>query len=249
MIQIAKPLKSPRHLATKGIKQTQDDRDSYDLRPDAYISGSEKFEFNENIYSSKAVKKALSAAQHQKCCYCECWLNPPHRSRPYGTVEHFRPKGYVRQSAATRVERPGYYWLAYDWKNLLLCCAPCNSTKGNFFPLNRSRDRARSHNASIESEQPLVINPAEEDPRMHIRFSGETPEPKTKKGRITIEILRLRESDEDRKAKLNVLRAVRIIAESTQLPLDQVDEARQRLEDACHPNAEYSAMARDFLDS
>src|SRR5574341_1145443 len=63
-----------------------------------------------------------------KCAYCETLIAENHP----GDIEHFRPKGRVTDSMGRQLmvqdengeeyPHPGYYWLAYDWKNLLLAC-------------------------------------------------------------------------------------------------------------------------------
>ena len=126
---------------------------------------------------------------------------------------------------------------------------PCNSKKRSLFPLKANVDRARNHHTSLESEQPLIINPATDDPREHIHFRGETPVPKTRKGRTTIDILGLRKSDEDRRAELDILKTYRSIVASGKYPLDLLEKARRYLADAVLPKAKYSAMAQDFLNS
>ena len=257
MICIKKPVRSPRILTTKGAEQTQKDCAAYDIHPSDYRSGSKKFDFGKNIYSADSVKNALLKAQHYKRCYCESWLYHPvlHRSRPNKTVDHFRPKGAVQQSTELLIEYPGYYWLAYDWNNLLMSCGPCNSSaKRNLFPLMDNKGRARNHHAPLEAEHPLFINPAAENPREHLRFRGETPEPITRKGQATIEGLGLRKYDEERRRKLDFLRVLRFIVESGKgstdpKEQDDVEDARKRLAAAVLPEAEYSAMAQDFLNS
>ena len=176
MIRIEKPIKVPPVLTTKGAEQTRKDCAAYDRYPGDYRSGSKKFDFDSNIYSAKSVKNTLLKAQHNKCCYCESKIYPS--SPSYSAVEHFRPKGAVKQDAGQSQEYPGYYWLAYDWSNLLISCGPCNSShKRNLFPLMASGLRARSHHDDTKAEQPLFIHLALEDPRGHIRFRGEVPTP------------------------------------------------------------------------
>lgn len=83
---------------------------------------------NENVY-------------HYRCAYCE---GPLDSDRFKGDAEHFRPKGRVtfrdaegnsrtaqcRLPDGTEVDHPGYFWLAYDWRNLVPACADCNSGFG-----------------------------------------------------------------------------------------------------------------------
>ena len=68
---------------------------------------------------------------HGKCAYCEQVVT----GDQHGDVEHYRPKGAVTDAENQTVyvvvdgqhrAHPGYYWLAYDWKNLLPACIRCN---------------------------------------------------------------------------------------------------------------------------
>jgi hypothetical protein len=105
-------------------------------------------------------------------------------------------------------------------------------------------------------EQPLLVNPAVENPRDHIRFREGDPEPLTEIGRITIQVLDLRrpELDEARREWLDQLGFFRKLVEEQKDSTDPrmqalVRETREKLDAAIHPEAEYSAMALDFLDS
>lgn len=126
-------------------------------------------------------KAALSAAQHGRCGFCEQKVI----GGQFGDVEHFRPKGEIwklKDDPATwGVERPhlstlegrkhdtvrttGYWWLAYEWSNYLLCCSTCNSVyKASFFPV--VDDEYADGPQSNRRERPLLLNP----------FSGPRPE-------------------------------------------------------------------------
>ena len=250
MIRIDRLGPSPKSLVTKGVEQTRTDCAAYDLSPAAYRSGAQKFTIDDKIYGAKHVRDALSRAQHEKCCYCESKF----LQSAYGTVEHYRPKGAVKQSSTHNAEYPGYYWLAYDWNNLLMSCPVCNTTKGILFPLQDHAARARSHHDDITTEQPLFIHPVLEDPRQHIRFEGPTPVPITEAGRETIERLNLRRDrlEWDRQQRLAELQRLRKAIEQLRNSPDPqaqilVQEMREHLAAAVRPEAEYSAMAQDFL--
>ena len=91
----------------------------------------------------------------------------------YGDVEHFRPKGGYKQRRRGPARRPGYYWLAYDWDNLFYSCQLCNQRfKRNLFPLRDGRRRARSHTHRLDKEEPLLVDPAEQDPSKYIGFGA-----------------------------------------------------------------------------
>jgi uncharacterized protein (TIGR02646 family) len=252
MIRIVKPIKVPKILTTRGAAQIQQDCAAYDASPTDYRSGEKTFIIDTKIYGAESVKKALRHAQYNKCCYCE---SKKFLATSYGAVEHYRPKGAVQQARGQKKEHPGYYWLAYDWNNLLFSCTACNTKKRDLFPLRDNNARARSHYDDIDLEQPFLVNPAVENPRDHIRFREGDPEPLTEIGKITIQVLDLRrpELDEARREWLHELRFCRKLVEEQKdstVPSIQalVREARENLDAAIRPEAEYCSMAIDLLE-
>lgn len=246
MIRIERPPGSPETLQVAGERKTEENCEAYELRPDDYRSGAKKFNFDNAVYGHESVKSTLLQAQHDKCCYCESKFG----ATSYGAVEHFRPKGPVQQGQGRGREHPGYYWLAYSWNNLLVSCERCNTShKRSLFPLANPELRARCHHDDVDREIPLFVDPAREDPRRHIRFRGPAVEPLTEIGRETILGLGLRRSglEEARRTKLNILKGLRRVLESVG-EQDEVESARQYLEAAFRPEAEYSAMVRDSLE-
>jgi uncharacterized protein (TIGR02646 family) len=178
MIRIHRPQQAPEILLSLG--QAARER----LR-EALERGNETLSFSE-IYRDSAVKQALRQAQREKCCFCEALIGNE------GDVEHFRPKAAVRQSVTAPLEKPGYWWLAYSWDNLLLCCTHCNQReKKNLFPLANPDRRAQTPEALLTDEEPLFLDPASVDPREHMTFDRYEPRGLTEKGRITIEALGL----------------------------------------------------------
>ena len=250
MIRVERPPEPLEVLQDAGAAETRKMCDAYDLHPQEYRSGSKKFTFENGIYNHHSVKAALLKAQHRKCCYCESNF----ASTSYGTVEHFRPKGAVRQGAGRRMEYPGYYWLAFCWENLLASCEKCNTTKGSSFPLRDPESRARCHHDDPGREEPLFVDPAREDPRQHIRFRDAAVEPLTCRGRETIKGMGLRREglEEARREKLGIVKTCRDIlrceGRGEGIEKELVD-ARKHLYRAVLPQAKYSAMARDFLDA
>ena len=97
----------------------------------------------------------------------------------HGDVEHYRPKGGWVQDERDRLRRPGYYWLAYEWTNLLFACQKCNqSFKRNRFPLADPAARARSPTDDLAAETPLLIDPASEDPEETLGWDDDEPVPR-----------------------------------------------------------------------
>ena len=185
MIKIQRSYPGPVKLLQNGTRQTERDCAAYDESPEEYKSGTTCFP-NKNYYNWKVVKDALMRMHHGKCCYCEKRIESADLH-----VEHFRPRGAFRQAADGDKEFPGYYWLAYSWDNLLLGCPTCNVTKSSTFPLENPEQRARSHNDDIAIERGVLVNPAIDDPRGHIRFKDDAPYPLTDRGQRTINELDL----------------------------------------------------------
>jgi hypothetical protein len=118
MIKVSKPATAPKNFRERGKQETTKLKTAYSRNPGDYISGAKKFEFKSSIFGAKSVKSALKKAHKDKCCFCESLVTVV----AYGDVEHFRPKGRFRQIASQDLQRPGYYWEAYNWDNLYFSC-------------------------------------------------------------------------------------------------------------------------------
>jgi len=163
VIRIKKPAVAPEILRRRGLPAARTLCEQVDADPEAH----KIFRFNGKIYGHQAVKDALREAQHDKCALCESKIT----HIAYGDVEHFRPKAGYRRGPGEPLVKPGYYWLAYEWTNLLFCCQLCNQRfKGNHFPLADPARRAKSHRDDVSQEKPLLINPATEDPAEFLEF-------------------------------------------------------------------------------
>ncbi|QNL48954.1 hypothetical protein H8S90_19680 [Olivibacter sp. SDN3] len=213
--------------------------------------------FKSNVYAHQDVKSALVRIQNHKCCFCESKVT--HISD--GDVEHFRPKAEwskENDNGTKTKKKPGYYFLAYEWNNLMLSCQMCNQRiKGNNFPLVNETARANvTHNYNVEAELPVFINPTLEDPELHITFYEETPQGITYRGRKTIEYLQLDRLalNEVRKEKLKDLFTLRNVVNSI-VDIDSrekaVDILLRRLHEIIEKNDQYVNMVKanfsDFL--
>ena len=95
----------------------------------------------------------------------------------------------------------GYYWLAYDWRNLLPSCAICNQPKSTLFPVVGRHAQIPSEEAN---ESPLLINPIseleEDNPEHHLSVDSETgimhPVNMSHRGTMCIKLFRLNERDQ-----------------------------------------------------
>jgi uncharacterized protein (TIGR02646 family) len=107
------------------------------------------------------LNKMLREASNQKCWYSE--TRPAAASRM--DVDHFRPKGEVRESDKSK--RPGYPFLAYDFRNYRLSAQLMNQStnegegsrgKHNQFPL-LAGSPAASCIGEVGDEKPLLLDP------------------------------------------------------------------------------------------
>lgn len=241
MIRVNKPRLAPKILRTTGKKKIQANCTSYTQNARAYNSGQQKFNFDSNVYAHKTVKDALRKAQHDKCCFCESKVT--HIS--YGDVEHFRPKAGVRQKTGDGLERPGYYWLAYEWSNLFLSCQLCNQRyKENLFPLKKPSERARSHDDNVGTEKPMFINPTE-DVGKYISFREEVifavdDDPR---GKATIKALGLDrvELNDMRRDCYDTLEVVYEVANLTH-PVPASAKAKKLIAKSVQSSSQYSSM-------
>ncbi|WP_422860653.1 hypothetical protein ACOKFD_07430 [Flagellimonas sp. S174] len=79
-----------------------------------------------SAYKHKDVRDSLVEMFHGKCAYCESKITAIYN----GDIEHFRPKGEIQN---VNPSKPGYFWLASDWENLLFACPFCNQTNTHKF--------------------------------------------------------------------------------------------------------------------
>ena len=232
-----------------------------------------------DLYKKKSrYYLALDGAFHGKCAYCEA---PIAADQP-GDVDHFRPKGRVTDvdNAPVTIEtleggqraHPGYYWLAYEWQNLLPACADCNrpsrkkSSDGRLlgkwdrFPITGTR--AANPDDDLAREDPLLINPACEDPLPHLQvdetgiFAGFS-----ERGKACILILGLNDREaliEERrrtyKRVLNTINAalgsLSMLGSAPSRPevLVRVEEAAAEIEQAENGAMPYAASGRCALE-
>ena len=108
------------------------------------------YEFKSAIWGK--VKDYLFDYFNGKCAYCESKVL--HVSS--GDVEHYAPKSKVKDDP----DHPGYYWLAYDLRNLLPSCEKCNRAGGkmNQFPVVKFLT-AQAHDEFFGNKKPLLLNP------------------------------------------------------------------------------------------
>jgi len=166
-------------------------------------------EFDSKIW--RDLKDRLLRFFFDKCAYCEVKITPGF----WGDVEHYRPKKRVTEDPA----HPGYYWLAYEVRNLMPSCQRCNQggAKVNHFPIAGKRMNCETDS---DGEDPLLLNPYVHKPEEHLEFlfgRGATPtgaiRHRTELGRQSIEIYKLDRPDlteERREAQVEAINGMKI---------------------------------------
>ena len=231
----------PGILTTRGVVETEVLKTEFD-------HGATEFSFNKNIYASSQVKEELIRIQHGKCCFCESEF----RAVSYGDVEHYRPKGGWIQNDEG-LNTPGYYWLAYEWSNLMLSCQICNQQfKRNYFPLVDNEKRALNHNYNIDDEEPIFVHPVNDNPEDYIEFDKNLPIAigKNVRGQVTIEKLGL-DRDVLNEKRLKTLDAIVLLCNLAKgMPETNAElreQFKQYIVNAHKDSREYASMLRCFF--
>jgi hypothetical protein len=191
--------------------------------------------FNEDLWT-EFKDRLLKSVFGNKCAYCES--SKPARWPVH--VEHFRPKGaveYRKEGDETlypaktidpdgkEIDHPGYFWLAYNWRNLLPSCSHCNTGNGKNaqFPISEGKPYvflrkvtpadgdmyARAFPSPTwkgmyylapedlnDVEDPLLLNPCVQKPSEHIRFGvGGVATGLTPQGKHSMDVFDLRDED------------------------------------------------------
>lgn len=150
------------------------------------------------------VVDAMNRYYLYKCAYCERITK--------ADVEHYRPKNKVDDEK----HHNGYYWLCYEWTNLIPSCITCNREGGKHskFPIignrvfsptfmisNKKLDKTalKVNQSPLINEIPYLLHPEIDDPNnffefeidpdgIGIRLTGIDPQ---KRGNSTVNICKL----------------------------------------------------------
>jgi hypothetical protein len=157
----------------------------------------------------RQLRPFLVSVFKEKCGYCET-----KRSGGPKSIDHFRPTNQVTADREV-MAHTGYWWLVYEWYNLLPACEECNEWyckivrgekemrgKASEFPTSGQRvaspsDEASNWRAELKAEQPLLICPYDDYPEEHIKFDRVTfyPQGLTDRGEVTIKVCGLDRDD------------------------------------------------------
>jgi len=199
------------------------------------------------------LKSDLDKLCKGKCVYCESRIE----SVGPGNVDNFRPKSGAR--GLTQSYAPlHYWWLAYEWDNLLLACEMCSHKyKRDYFPLENESARAPvgALGTELAKENPLLIDPASDVIESHLEFeeTGLIRSISTK-GKVTIDILGLNREDlvaRRRQSGSNLLNRLETLIDSKDLTNQRSAElvafVRELFSD--QPSQEFVAVQRTVFDA
>ncbi len=191
------------------------------------------------------VRPELHRLFHSKCAYCES----PLESRRDGDIEHFRP--ISRAINLDGKMASGYWWLAFEWSNIYLACAPCNRTyKRNRFPV---RGRRAQYGTNVADEDALLLDPCQSLDFEEVHFYHVPDpaleevriDPETERGKITLETLGLNRTDLRRRRFEEWQRFAELLNQSivnTAAPAQPTIE--RGIRSALGPESPFSSMKR-----
>ncbi|GAB4441049.1 MAG: hypothetical protein Kow0031_23030 [Anaerolineae bacterium] len=178
-------------------------------------------------YNHKEIKLALIEMFHGKCAYCESLITVV----TYGNIEHYYPKSkYIDKT--------------FEWENMLLACDICNNPrhKGSKFPID-------------PDGKPLLLDPTSEvtDPNTHLRFIWDE-----RAGLASVYGSDTRGQVVESVFDLNGIRGRKDLVRARSSHVKQLmillkfaqngnQEAISILQDACKPDAPYSAFALAYI--
>lgn len=199
-----------------------------------YLKNKINHKIDDNCYGHRAVRKKLKEIYNRKCAYCDSEVG----GTLYPHIEHYRPKSI-------------YYWLAYEWDNLLFSCQVCNVSKGKKFP--REENIKVFYDMDLSSEEPLILNPEKDDLREFYEFdiNGKIyAKGDNSKAKKTIEICKLYRDDliEDRKDKINDVIQILTLLIKDETKEDEIKSKFEILFESMRDSkSEFSIMFNYFL--
>jgi len=152
MIHVEKDFNEvPKFLKTKKVNDYKDK-----------ILKLKKVNFGNYQLIRKRMVKEIKSIYSNKCGFCE--------SKLYESVyiEYYRPKSK-------------YYWLFYEWSNIIPVCHACNVRRGNRFEIEgeeilepqENREEWRANSESFLSEKPLLFHPEIDYPENYLYFTND----------------------------------------------------------------------------
>ena len=243
--------KAPNALSSPKVKAEIKAMSDFYLRPHEERA-QHRYPFKLVPSREERVREALAMMFHRKCAYCETYM-----SSESGEIENFRPKaGAVGTDGSFSPDH--YWWLTFEWDNLLIACGQCNRSKANRFPVKNPRAAPGTRGKKLRTEEPLLLDPCDEEvyPEHLLVFDAlGTVASNDERGRVTIECLKLNRPSlvEARRKALN--ETLDLFQLTTSLKTKGFRPSAESLQVAFRilagevfdPQREYLAIKRQFL--
>ncbi|MFC3160231.1 AAA family ATPase [Chryseobacterium arachidis] len=204
-----------------------------------------RYDWPFNAEIDKELKGYLHEVFYGKCGYCEIKIDYPE----LGTVDRYRPNNGVRDK--NEFHQDLYWWLTFEWDNLIYCCKECNQYKGNYFPIKGRR--ALNENDDYEKEHRMLLNPYLDEPGNHLNYlysdSGNI-DALTDEGNQTIELLRLNRTnliEGRRKARSEIIDVVESLINGEQLKNHAIKKYLANIYELEDPSIEFLSYKRWVL--
>lgn len=150
---------------------------------------------NEGLWRDDRIRNWLLGQFNNKCWYSEAY-----DAAASIHVDHYRPKGRVKQALGATPEG-GYWWLAFKWDNYRICGQLLNVKKGDLFPIIEGLRCTAYDQVSLQLEAPVLIDPLSDQTRLISYEKDEDAciavvaaganEPDITRAKITIDIMGL----------------------------------------------------------
>lgn len=165
MLRIYRRAEIPQFLLSDMVQAARQRLNDY-LRRSPDERDQRRAPIDHELFFDQSLYDELYSMFEGKCAFCETVYLAASPRR----ASHFRP---LRDGSHDdrRASKDYYAWLAFEWQNLFLVCSDCDRSKGNQFPVRRSRaPYMASIDAIRSSEINLLIDPTFEDPGRHFNF-------------------------------------------------------------------------------
>jgi uncharacterized protein (TIGR02646 family) len=190
------------------------------------------------------VRKALEMSFKGKCGYCEM---PVEGSTGY-EIDSFRPRSRAVNLDGTLLS-DYYWWLVYEWDNLIFSCPTCNKLKGSRFPIEGTRvPIGEKSEEKLLEERPLLLDPCRDFPEEELIFDEKGKVASDiNRGRVTIDVLGLNRSTlvEARAAEFKLLHLEWKNLLSAEEHPDK--KSRSLFSSLIHSSRPFLAMRRQFI--
>jgi uncharacterized protein (TIGR02646 family) len=98
--------------------------------------------------------------------YNKCWYSEAKESFSHYHVDHFRPKKHAYD--LSHIDKGGYWWLAFDWKNYRISGSVGNSKKGDRFCVHSNK--VSDSTGDINLEVIYFLDPTDEEDTLAVTF-------------------------------------------------------------------------------